>query len=173
MHILTCDADSDTPLPVLPDTAGMPAAFAPPGSSAASVMGTSKAPTTLSSQAESLQGFGGGQSEGAAGTCDESDAAENEAASGAASCGGGRGASGLPAVALGAGGRTSTLDSSAGGVLSPSAAAAAAAVADDEADVQRPASAQSKTAALRSYLFEQVDSAAAWERHMTAALGSK
>jgi hypothetical protein len=63
------------------------------------------------------------------------------------------------------------MDSSSGGALSP-AAAAAAAVADDEADVQRPASAQSKTAALRSYLFEQVDSAAAWERHMTAALGS-
>jgi hypothetical protein len=60
------------------------------------------------------------------------------------------------------------MNTSDGGVQSPTAAAA-----EGEADVQRAVSAQSKTAQLRSYLFEQVDSAAAWERHISAALGSK
>jgi hypothetical protein len=67
----------------------------------------------------------------------------------------------------------SALDSSSGGALSPAAAAAVVAAADDDVEVQRLVSVQSKTAALRSYIFEQVDSAAAWERHISAALGSK
>jgi hypothetical protein len=145
-------------------------------------MGTSKAPTTFGSQTDSL-GFGGGQSD-AAGLMGELDEAADDAATGssddsdntalpaATSKGEQRQQQQqqvLPAVAINASGRTSTMDSSQGGALSPTSAAAA----ESEADVQRARSAQSKTAQLRSYLFEQVDSAAAWERHISAALGSK
>ncbi|WIA30252.1 hypothetical protein OEZ86_000342 [Tetradesmus obliquus] len=139
---------------------------------------------TLGSQVES-PGLQGGAPEGPSGVLGGSDGAADDAVAGSSddddahAMGAAHGTSGrqqqqrvLPAVAITASGRSS----SQGGALSPTAgaaAAAAAAAAESEAEVQRASSAQSKTAALRSYLFEQVDSAAAWERHIAAALGSK